>query len=228
MENTPQRQIILDRIRTSLHRSKGEAPTIRQYGFETVPARARGSAPQLIRRFEAEAKAVSATVGEIELFQDLPREVGRYLATERLPPIVRIAPDPRLTRLSWLKPCAITVTAGLSNGNDDVGLTIASAGVAETGTLVLHSGTLNPISLNFLPATLIVVLHIDQIVGAYEEALESLCVTDDLPSTINFVTGPSRTADIEQQLELGAHGPRRLHIVLVKSSSYILQDSDDR
>jgi len=88
----------------------------------------------------------------------------------------------------------------------------AFAGIAETGTLMLVSGPNSPTTLNLMPDTHIVVLRADQIVGPYEEALDRLRVRQDgkpLPRTVNFITGPSRTADIEQKIELGAHGPRR-------------------
>ena len=94
--------------------------------------------------------------------------------------------------------------------------------VAETGTLMLPSDPARPTTLNILADTEIVVLRASRIVGAYEEAWDRLRAerTDPvtggfMPRNVMFVTGPSRSADIEQTLELGAHGPRRLHIVLL-------------
>jgi L-lactate dehydrogenase complex protein LldG len=84
---------------------------------------------------------------------------------------------------------------------------------------MLVSGPQTPTTLNFLPETHVVVVRRDQIVATYEEAwghLRAVQTKGMLPRTINFITGPSRTADIEQHMELGAHGPRRLHIVLVE------------
>jgi L-lactate dehydrogenase complex protein LldG len=54
--------------------------------------------------------------------------------------------------------------------------------------------------------------------ASYEEAWDSLRAhagADGLPRTVNFISGPSRTADIEQRLIMGAHGPKRLHVILV-------------
>jgi L-lactate dehydrogenase complex protein LldG len=94
--------------------------------------------------------------------------------------------------------------------------------VAETGTLMLHSGPESPTRNNFLPDTHIAVLRASQVVASYEDGFDNLrrkfakaAGGFFLPRTINFITGPSRTADIEQKLELGAHGPRRLHIILI-------------
>jgi L-lactate dehydrogenase complex protein LldG len=110
----------------------------------------------------------------------------------------------------------LSITKGASQGDDEVSVTAAYAGIAETGTLLLHSGPASPTTLNFLPDNHIVVLRASQIVGAYEDAWDRLRAAGALPRTVNMITGPSRTGDIEQTIMLGAHGPRRLHIVLVE------------
>ena len=97
-------------------------------------------------------------------------------------------------------------------------MTPAFAGVAETGTLMLTSGAHSPTTLNLLPETHIVVLKKSQITGSYEDGWARLRESqekDAMPRTVNFITGPSRTGDIEQKILMGAHGPRRLHIVLI-------------
>ena len=94
---------------------------------------------------------------------------------------------------------------------------MAFAGIAETGTLALVSGPANPTTLNFLPDNHIVVLRKEDILSDYESVFARLRTAygkGGAPRTLNFVTGPSRSADIEQTLLLGAHGPRRLHIVI--------------
>ena len=98
---------------------------------------------------------------------------------------------------------------------DAVSLTPCFAAIAETGTLMLVSGRDTPTTLNFLPDTHIVVLRADQVLPHYEEGWSRLRASGPMPRTVNFITGPSRTGDIEQRIQLGAHGPRRLHIVLV-------------
>jgi L-lactate dehydrogenase complex protein LldG len=106
-----------------------------------------------------------------------------------------------------------------------VGVSTCFAGIAETGTLMMVSGPETPSTMNFLPDTEIVVVRDGQIVAGYEDAWDRLRARqkergeEGLPRTVNFVTGPSRTGDIEQRLVLGAHGPRRLHLVLVDPAS---------
>lgn len=100
---------------------------------------------------------------------------------------------------------------------DAVGVTLAVAGVAETGTAVLASAPERPTLLAFLPETSIIVLPADWIDGAYEQAWDRIrALPGGVPRSVNLVTGPSRTADIAQQLELGAHGPKRLLILIVE------------
>ena len=100
-------------------------------------------------------------------------------------------------------------------------LTPCLAAIAETGTLMLVSGADTPTTLNFLPDTHIVVLRAGQVVAGYEDAWDLVRgrgAGGDPPAwprTVNLITGPSRTGDIEQRIQLGAHGPRRLHVVLV-------------
>src|SRR5262249_33269294 len=135
-----------------------------------------------------------------------------------LPARLRLAPDPLLTGLPWRERPLLEISTGPSAGDDAVSLTLAEAGVAETGTLMLASGPQSPTTLNFLPDTDIVLLSAERIVGGLEEAWRLLRERRGwagLPRTVNFITGPSRSADIGQKLQLGAHGPRRLHILVV-------------
>ena len=83
---------------------------------------------------------------------------------------------------------------------------------------MLVSGEQTPTTLNFLPDTHIVALRASQVVASYEDGWDLLRARGSLPRTVNFITGPSRTGDIEQKIELGAHGPRRLHVILIEDA----------
>ena len=114
----------------------------------------------------------------------------------------------------------LEIREGRAQGTDAVSLQQGFAGIAETGTLMLPSGPDRPTTLNILSDTEIVVLRASRIVGAYEAAWDLLRVElGGMPRNVMLVTGPSRSADIEQALELGAHGPRRLHIVLIEDGA---------
>jgi L-lactate dehydrogenase complex protein LldG len=131
---------------------------------------------------------------------------------------VRTGSDAALAALPWAREPHLERLEGPSVGRDAVSVSHAFAGVAESGTLVLASGPDNPTTLNFLPDTHIVMLTADDVAGDYETVwarMRERYGAGALPRTTNLVTGPSRSADIEQTLILGAHGPRALHILVV-------------
>jgi L-lactate dehydrogenase complex protein LldG len=130
-----------------------------------------------------------------------------------------MAPDPGLDGIPWHSWPLLRIRRGRAEAEDRVSLTPCHAAIAETGTLMLISGPQTPTTLNFLPETHIVLVRGDQVLATYEDGWDRLRAAETagmLPRAVNFITGPSRTADIEQHIELGAHGPRRLHIVLVE------------
>jgi L-lactate dehydrogenase complex protein LldG len=145
----------------------------------------------------------------------VPEAVAGYVAAENLPADLVLAPDPSLDDILWDARPLLRIRRGRAEAGDAVSLTRCFAAIAETGTLMLISGAETPTTLNFLPDTHIVVVYADQVVATYEDGWDRLRTNGRMPRTINFITGPSRTGDIEQRIELGAHGPRRLHIILV-------------
>jgi L-lactate dehydrogenase complex protein LldG len=184
----------------------------------SVPRRGQLPAAERIELFQAMATEAAATVARLPSPAGIPAAVAEFLAGENLPAVVRLAPDPALQDLPWSTRPLLAVTTGPSDGSDAVSVTSAFAGVAETGTLALVSGPDTPTTLNLLPDAHVVVLPASAVVGTYEEVwgrLRARFGDGVLPRTVNFITGPSRSADIEQRLQMGAHGPRRLHILLV-------------
>ncbi|MEI9902123.1 MAG: LUD domain-containing protein [Hyphomicrobium sp.] len=151
---------------------------------------------------------------------DAPTAIARYLALHGLPPRLRRGDDALLGGLPWETAPGLIVDRGPAQDGDAVGLSRAVAGVAETGTLALVSGPENPVTLSFLPDTHIVVLREAAILASYEEAIARVLAEHDgaLPRTLNLVTGPSRTGDIGGKIVMGAHGPRRLAVVLIGST----------
>jgi L-lactate dehydrogenase complex protein LldG len=174
-----------------------------------------------VELFLTMAKEVQTTVSRVRGPADVPGAVADYLAQNNLPAQLAMAPDPALDAYPWHERPMLSIRRGKAEDKDPVSVTGAFAAIAETGTLMLVSGPDSPTTLNLMPDTHIVVLRADQVVGPYEEAWDRLRARQGdkiLPRTVNFITGPSRTGDIEQRIELGAHGPRRLHIVLVEEA----------
>jgi len=193
----------------------------------TIPDRDNRSHAALVDLFAENVKALSGTIDRVASADDVPGAIAEYLARENLPATLRAAPSPVIESLPWDTRPALTVSYGRSFGKDEAGVTGAFAAVAETGTLMLRSGPDHPTTLNFLPDTHIVVLRASQMVGPYEDAWAKLRAAGPMPRTVNFVSGPSRTADIEQTIQLGAHGPRRLHVVLIDDAADAGDGLDD-
>ena len=221
------RDAVLGAVRRALKRAPGdgaeEAAAARLRGHERGPVPSRGQVDRAARvdLFQAMAEELAATVARVGDTDEVPRAIGDYLKERNLPQRLRMAPDPVLDALPWDTAPLLKVERGRAEAADEVSFTGAFAGVAESGTLMLHSGAASPTTLNFLPDTHIVMLKASQVVGPYEDAWDLIRAKfgpGQLPRTVNFITGPSRTADIEQTIQLGAHGPRRLHIVIVEDA----------
>ena len=184
-----------------------------------VPVRGDKAAVSRVALFAEMAEAVQASVARVQNAAEVPGAIADYLADNNLPSDIVMAPDEALDRYPWTERPLINIRRGRAEDADQVSVTAAEAAFAETGTLMLTSDETRPSTLNFLPENHIVVLRAGQIAGAYEEGWRHLRETGGdgfMPRTVNMVTGPSRTGDIEQTIQLGAHGPRRLHIVIVE------------
>jgi L-lactate dehydrogenase complex protein LldG len=181
-----------------------------------VPARAAALDPAgRVDLFVAMAEEVQTSVTRVADDAGIPAEVARYLAAENLPAELVMAPDSSLDPIPWQDRPLLRVRRGRAESGDAVSLTPCLAAIAETGTLMLASGPGTPTTLNFLPDTQIVVVRAGQVVAGYEDGWDLLRARGAMPRTVNLITGPSRTGDIEQRIQLGAHGPRRLHVILV-------------
>lgn len=180
-----------------------------------IPARGQLNDKQRITLFCEQAENVQSTTVRVASADDVPEAIAAYLRDHNLPSSLRMGDDQRLTKLDWHKAPSLDRVPGPSDGRDQVGLAHAFAGVAETGTLLMTSGAENPTTNNFLPDNHIVVVDGKDITGDYETAWARLRERGGMPRTVNMITGPSRSADIEQTLLLGAHGPRSLHIIVI-------------
>ena len=222
---TTAREHILGNIRQALNRGplSGDREAVidarlRGRPNAVIPARGRVEGRPGIEAFCDEAARVGTTIDRVPSSAAVPGAVAAYLVRHDLPTVVRLAPDPFLEDLPWSEQAALSHSTGPARPTDAVGVTAAVAAVAETGTVVLASGRESPTTLNFLPDTHIAVLRTGAIVGAYEgtwNAVRTPSAAAALPRVVNWITGPSRTADIEQTLLIGVHGPRRQHIVLI-------------
>ena len=183
-----------------------------------IPARGQLAPQERVKLFADMVEAAAGTATMLASAADVPGAVAALLRRHNLPMQVRRGDDPRLAALPWDRERTLEVSTGASDGHQLVSVSYAFAGVAETGTLVMASGPDNPTTLNFLPDTHVVVVDAKGVAGDYETVwarMREKFGIDALPRAINMITGPSRSADIAQILILGAHGPRRLHVLVV-------------
>lgn len=219
------RDLIFGSIRRSLGVSGKEAPRRKTVGDRLaqhppglVPARGQLAARERVALFRTMVEAANGSTEEIADAADVPSAIAALLRAHNLPMAVRRGADPRLAALPWESERTLEVSVGRSDGNDLVAVSHAFGAAAESGTLMLVSGPDNPTTLNFLPDTHIVVLDAKDVAGDYEtlwRRLREKFGDGLMPRAVNLITGPSRSADIEQTLILGAHGPRRLHVMVV-------------
>ncbi len=225
ISSDPRRAALYARLRRALddgtsQRARAEAVAQRLAAPPThlLPARTGGTPAECRAMLTGYLQGQSATVVDVVDAAGVPAAVAQFLRQSNLPLGVRMGADERLAGLPWAREPALTTDVGAATARDEVGLSYALSGVAETGTLVLASGQANPVTLNYLPETHIVVLDARDIVGGYEQAFDgvrSALGRTVMPRTLNFVSGPSRTGDIGGRLVMGAHGPRRMCVIIV-------------
>lgn len=218
------RDLVFASIRSSLGVDGHEAPRrkevtdrLREHPTSVIPARGHLAPDRRVALFADMVTAAAGSVTRVNAAADVPKAIAEFLRRHNLPPTVRRGEDARLAALPWEHEKTLEVTLGPSDGHQLASVSHAFGAVAETGTLVLTSGADNPTTLNFLPDNHIVVVDAKDIAADFESVFAQLraCYGErQLPRAVNMITGPSRSADIEQTLILGAHGPRRLHIII--------------
>lgn len=183
-----------------------------------IPRRGQVSGDPLLALFQVQAEAALSTVTVVDSSSDVPQSIAHFLRDHNLPATLRMGDDLRLRAMPWDE-TALAVSHGRSDGGDLNAVSHAYGAAAETGSLVMVSGSENPSTLNFLPDNHIIVVSAKDIVGDYETIWAQVRRTfgkNAMPRTVNWITGPSRSGDIEQTMLLGAHGPRRLHVIVVR------------
>ncbi|SAL65657.1 membrane protein [Caballeronia cordobensis] len=223
MDTSAARRNILARIRSAQGRrgspTDAEYSAAREY-VERHPAGPRpplpGTPDELVARFTLEAERLATTVAEVQSLAEAPAEAARYLQSLNLS--ADVVAWPALAELPWAE-VGIRAAFRKPADADLVGITGCFCATAETGSLVLLSGPDTPASGALLPQTHIAIVPASRIVAAHEDAFALMrAERGELPRAVNFVSGPSRTGDIEQTIVLGAHGPYRVHVIVVRGA----------
>ena len=178
----------------------------------------RSSKHKLLTLFRKKVEASEASYSKVKSYVDAGTEIQQYLRQHNLPQRIRMGKDKRFKKLKWGKGNSPQIQTGPSDGQDLVCLSRAQGGVSETGTLVLTSGPDNPTSLNFLPETHIILVNKKDLQENYEDSWKALrrrFGKGKLQMTLMITTGPSRSSSAPPATILGAHGPLRLHVIVV-------------
>jgi L-lactate dehydrogenase complex protein LldG len=211
------RRRILEQIRKSQGRGAQASGIERNSVDGYIASHPRGPRPGTtadpVSRFRSMAEASQSTTETAFRESDLPGAIAKYLESLNLPRSGCVWPA--LAHMDWAS-AGLEFSPRGANDQDAVGVTGAFAALAETGTLMLVSGPQTPATVSLLPETHIAIVPSSRIVSCMEDAWDlSRRELGRLPRAVNFISGPSRTADIEQQMVLGAHGPYRVHIIVL-------------
>lgn len=212
------RNNILARVRAGLEHDRTEAPAAAEPVQTMLDSPLAGPRPppqaDLLQAFRSAALSMSSTVDMVSDLQAVPDALARWLQSQSLPTKGVVWPE--LASLDWAQ-------AGLSmenrpvNDTDLLGVTSCFCAIAETGTLLTASSRSTPAAVSLLPETHVAVLPASRIVAGMEECWSRVRQNwpEGLPRALNFISGPSRTGDIELTIVLGAHGPYRVHVVIL-------------
>ena len=205
------RQSILNRVRNFTGRDKSDDAPQKDWSVPK-PKYAVDPEQDLVASFTSRLNAVHGTLQVVTDFSGLPDAVNDYLSQAVPSNVKELLVHKALVALDW---GGRTVSARKAVKHDSVSVTQAFAGIAETGTVVMTSSEHSPTTQSYLPDTNIVVLRESRLLATIESLWPLM---EHQPRALNFITGPSKTADIEQTIVYGAHGPRRFHVILVKDA----------
>lgn len=165
-----------------------------------------------LAQFIAKAEANLFTVETIASLQMLVPTVRKLLPQGSA--VADISVAPALANLGW--PADWTINYGAGRRIEPMSVTLAAAGIAETGSVVFRSDPQNPTTLNFLPDVHVIVLRTHDIVAHAEDVWARMRAEGkDWPRTVNIISGPSRTADVGGVIVRPAHGPKDVRLILV-------------
>jgi L-lactate dehydrogenase complex protein LldG len=145
------------------------------------------------------------------------KAVGRYLYQHYRTHRLVAGNDPRLAAMPW-RDAGVLPRFGTVEDGEPVTLSYARLGVAELGAVVTYTGRANPAANNLLAEHHLALVNCEDLVADMDRAWQRIntdAARDGRPRGVNFIAGPSSTADIEGQLVYGAHGPRSWHVILL-------------
>jgi L-lactate dehydrogenase complex protein LldG len=231
VQSNSSREAILQRIRSQSGREGLTSTAEREAVKARIQSRPTAPLPSIAKQepvahFIAECERVKTTVALVATDAEIPIAVAKYIAEEALLEVPRAPCDPEqvntgiagwsaYANLDW-QAAGLNYKSGPATAQDLIGFTDCFCAIGESGTLLLLSSPTTPKLNALLPETHICVVKKSRIVPTMEAAFALMRKEIGAPPRATFfVSGPSRTADIEQTIVIGAHGPYRVHVLLV-------------
>ncbi|HEY4136906.1 MAG TPA: lactate utilization protein C [Casimicrobiaceae bacterium] len=220
-DNRAARDAVLARVRKALAK-EGSDSQVKADADAYIAAHQQGPRPtmpaDLCARFITRATDMSSTVDSVAALADVPHAIARYLDTLSTADGERLRSGvcwPEFANLEW-SAAGLAIEARPTVGLDRLAITGCFCAIAETGTILITSSAATPTASALLPDTHVAIVRAGRIVSGMEEAFAMVrAELGAMPRALNFISGPSRTGDIEQTIVLGAHGPFRVHLLVV-------------
>jgi L-lactate dehydrogenase complex protein LldG len=215
--NGASRAAIMGRVRAALNVS-GARTTQHASAEEYLLRNQRGPQPtlegDLVQRFIDWSVRQASTVERIASDAEIPAAVARYCDTLGVPR--EVVTWPIYAQLEWAD-AGVRCASRPTQGQDKTGVTSVTAGIAETGTILITPSATDHTASVLLPDNHIAIVPAAQIVATMEDGYEIAKAQNggQPPRAMHYISGPSRTADIAQTLVIGAHGPIRVHVIVV-------------
>jgi L-lactate dehydrogenase complex protein LldG len=195
------RETILGSIRSHLAASPPCDPPV----FQAMASGEIPTTTPLVETFKQSLEAVNGHCVVVQTEEEVTRflrNFGERIAISDAPVLSRLMPDAEVA----------------PNSSEifqfDVGISTAQAGIAETGTLVLDSARERHRFVSLVPPVHIAIIDAASIFQTLGETLAFIHQANDVNPAVTFITGPSRTADIELTLAIGVHGPQELYVII--------------
>ena len=220
-DNRAARDAVLARVRKALAKDRSDSRA-KADADAYIAAHQHGPRPtmpfDLRARFITRATDMSSTVDSVAALADVPQAISRYLGALSAHGADALRSGvcwPEFANLEW-SAAGLAIEARPTVGLDRLAITGCFCAIAETGTILITSSAATPTASALLPETHIAVVRAQRIVSGMEEAFAMVrSELGAMPRALNFISGPSRTGDIEQTIVLGAHGPFRTHLLVV-------------
>lgn len=225
-------QALLQRIAARLGRTEPlrEKPVRDAKGAPQFWKEYKLSTEEKIEKFTESWQALTGVVEVVESEADAINVLVKWLTDENIKQVIRWS-HPELDTLGidnalaesgvqveiWGKDGHFDMRAVANNA--EAGITSVDYAIADTGTLALFSSRDKARSVSLLPPVHISIFRAEQLVTRIGEVLskaDDMNLKEQLPAGINFITGPSRSADIENDLSIGVHGPKKVYALIIK------------